>query len=124
VLKKLIAVFALGLLGVFAWVALNAGVSVSIENVGEGTLTDVVVKVAGSEHAVDDVEPGETVVVSVSSVGTTKCVEVSWKDAEGRDCYGKYDVTFEDSGYNGTISFTIDGTSVTNAEGALDTGFF
>ena len=122
--KKLIAVLAVGLVLVFAWIAFKSGVRVSIENVGHQTMTDVIVRVAGSELEVDDVEPGETLIVKVSPVGQTKRVEVIWKDGEGRECYGKHEVIFEDSGYNGVISFAVDGASVTKTEDTLDTGFF
>ena len=122
--NKIGLLLVVGLLAVFAWVAFKGGIRVSIENVGEGTLTDVVVKVAGSEHAMDDVEPGATVIVKIAPVGTTKRVEVTWKDAKGRECYGKHEVSFEDSGYKGTISFTIDGATVKSAKDNLDTGFF
>ena len=57
-------------------------------------------------------------------VGTTKRVEVTWKDANGRECYGRHEVLFEDCGYSGTISFSIDGAAVKSARGELDAGFF
>ena len=122
--KKLIAVVAVGLVVLFAWIAIKSGVRVSIENIGQEAMTEVVVRVAGSEVEVDDVEPGASLTVKVAPEGTTKRVEIMWKDAQGRECYGKHEVIFEDSGYNGTVTFQVDGTSVKHAEDSLDTGFF
>ena len=122
-MKNVIAIIALVLVGVFVWVAVTGGVRVEIQNVGSTDITDVVVEVAGNEHAVGDVPAGSTESVKVDPTGTTKRVQVTWK-SDGRECYGKLEVTFDDTGYKGTVHFSIDGVSVKEATEDLDTGFF
>jgi hypothetical protein len=121
--KNAVIVVGLVVVALFAWIALGRGVVVTVENVGSTEITDVVVKVAGNEHAIGALDGGDSDSVKVAPSGTTKRVEVTWK-SDGRACYGKHDVTFEDTGYNGTVRIAIDAVSVKATEDDIDTGFF
>ena len=122
-MRNVIALIAAAVVFVFLWIAITSGIHVEIENVGSTEITDVVVKVSGDTREIGTIDAGGTESVKVSPEGTTKRVEVTWK-SDGREAYGKVEVIFEDSGYQGTVHFAIDGISVKEAGEDLDTGFF
>ena len=122
-MRNVIAIIVAVVVGVFIVVAMGSGVRVEVENVGATDVTDVVVKVAGNTHSIGDVPAGASESVKVEPKGTTKRVELTWK-TDGRDCYGKLEITFEDSGYNGLIHFAIDGITVKEVTDDIDVGFY
>ena len=123
-MKKAIVIIVLVLVtAIFVKVALGRGVRVEVRNAGASEITDVVVEVAGSSHELGDIAAGDSETVKPAPIGTTKRVELTWR-FEGAAYYGRYDVVFEDSGYNGTVHMTIDGASVKDARDDIGTGFF
>ncbi len=123
-MKKAIVIIVLALVAaIFVKVALGRGVRVEVRNAGASEITNVVVEVAGSSHDLGEIAAGDSETVKVTPTGTTKRVELTWK-SEGVAYYGRYDVTFEDSGYNGTVYVTLDGAAVKEASDDIGTGFF
>lgn len=122
-MRKVIGMVAAVVLLVFVVVALGRGVRVTVENVGSTALTDLVVKVTGATYDVGELGPGASETVRVLPTGESH-VELTWKDAEGRACYGRVDCYFEGSGYKGTVAVELDGAAVKKAEADIGTGFF
>ncbi len=120
---KIVVGIAVLVVVVFAWVARTRGMHVEVRNVGNVDIDDVVVTVTGIRHELGSVDAGDTETASLESKGAAGIVAVTWT-VDGREAYARLECYFEPSGYNGTITFVIDGVAARETTADIDIGFF
>ena len=108
---KLTAIFALALaIGLGALVMLlNSGLTVTVKNVSDQTMSSVVVRVTGAAYKLGDIDPGESRGVRVSPTGES---HVEIEHAAGRFTVDTY---FE-AGYRGHIDVDVTPRGVVRVE--------